>query len=109
MTIWGDLKEFSINFVKYFYVIIHNYTFLYTIYTKFIHLVIYLYIFIHNYTLFYLFLHYFYIIYTIFIHYLDTIYFHKYVTCTGDLPLFLTNVDIFVQSASDLITNFLAS
>ena len=45
MTIWGDLKEFSINFVKYFYVIIHNYTFLYTIYTKLIHLVIYFYIF----------------------------------------------------------------
>ena len=44
MTIWGDLKEFSMNFVKYFYVIIHN---LYKIYTPcylFIHY------FIHNYT-----------------------------------------------------------
>ena len=52
MTIWGDLKEFSTNFVKYFYVIIHN---LYKIYTPcylFIHY------FIHNYTSFYLFLHY---------------------------------------------------
>ena len=87
MTIWGDLKEFSMNFVKYFYVIIHN---LYKIYTPcylFIHY------FIHNYTQLYiilsistLFLHYLYSIYTIFIHYLDTIYFHKYVTCTGDLP-----------------------
>ena len=37
MTVWGDLKEFSINFVEIFYVIIHNYTFfihnLYKIYT----------------------------------------------------------------------------
>ena len=72
MTIWGDLKEFSINFVEIFYVIIHNYTFLYTIYTKFIHLVKYLYIFIINYTLFLpistSFIHYLYYIYTLFTH-----------------------------------------
>ena len=98
MTIWGDLKEFSMNFVKYF---LCNYTQLYIIYTQFIQN---LYTILSIYTLFYtqlyiilsistLFLHYLYSIYTVFIqylnkiiHYLDTIYFHQYVTCTGVLP-----------------------
>ena len=67
MMVWGDLKEFSMNFVKYFYVIIHNYTLfihnLYKIYTPFY---LFIHYFIHNYTQLYIILS----ISTLFIQYL---------------------------------------
>ena len=74
MTVWGDLKEFSMNFVKYF---LCNYTQFYIIYTQFIQnlytiLSIYTLFFTQLYTIIHHFI-YLYIISALFIQYLYNI------------------------------------